>query len=165
MRRVFARTSLRALRLLALACALLVVPACARELFESDVLLQHDLSGSVRVPLQTNVEGVTYALRDATVELSGTAMVTLSSDNPADDALRTPLPAGRYGLYLRPGFRVIAIDEHGHERTVTARLISPNPARLRVAEIDDVTARLTFEHAGGTIEFGAARPVRVTSAR
>ncbi|MET0283788.1 MAG: hypothetical protein ABW352_04940, partial [Polyangiales bacterium] len=96
----------------ALAIALLLSSAlsaaCSRDLLDADPFAEPDLSASVRLPLQTSSDdGTTYLLRDATLELSGAAMLTLSG---ADKELSTPLPAGSYTLFLRPGYRVIELS-------------------------------------------------------
>lgn len=162
-------------RALVLAIALLVpVLGCSRELLDQDLFAQPDLSGSVRIPLSTTrSDGVTYLLRDATVEISGSAMLTLSSasapakrNTVARDALTTPLPAGSYTLYLRPGFRLVEVDQTGKERALEATLSMHNPLHFTVREFEDATLKLSFTEAGvpdpGRIVFGAPQAVRVT---
>lgn len=185
MRSVFASW----LRPLVFAIALpLPLAACSRELLEQDVFAQPDLSGSVRIPLATTrADGTTYLLRDATVEIGGSALLTLSSASPdapsapnraaraartgrlpaRGEALTTPLPAGSYTLYLRPGFRLIEVDQSGAERALEATLSMQNPLHFTVREFEDATLKLSFKEAGlpdsDKIVFGAPQAVRVTA--
>lgn len=156
-------------RVLVLALALLF-PACDRELLDHDGFSEPDLSGSVRIPLATTSDdGTTYLLRDATLEISGAAMMTLSSPALGDkvtqaEALTAPLPAGSYTLYVRPGFQLIEVDASGHERRVDAQLASINPLHFTLREIQDTTLKLSFAHDGRQVVFGAPQTVRVTRA-
>ena len=160
----------------------LLVSACARELIDQENLAQPDLSGSVRIPLATTTpDGTTYLLRGATVEISGSAMLTLALDPGAahapdpsqvrssrelsqGEALSAPLPAGSYSLFLRPGFQLVELDSDGVEHAIEARL-TPNPTRFRLREVEDATLKLSFERDGQTIVFGASPALRITSAR
>ena len=190
--RLFARTPQGAFRPLVMVIALLVpVFACSRELLDQDVFAQPDLSGSVRIPLATTrADGTTYLLRDATVEISGAAMLTLSTASAApaslhsrspgrastqarpaatlSEALTTPLPAGQYTLYLRPGFQLVAVDQSGTERALAATLSMHNPLHFTVRELEDATLKLSFAEVGAEgadkIVFGAPQSVRVTRA-
>jgi hypothetical protein len=162
-------------RALVLAIAL-ILPACSRELVDQDLFAQPDLSGSVRIPLATTrAGGTTYLLRNATLEISGSAMLTLSTAGSAGarseqdarrEALTTPLPAGRYTLYLRPGFRLIEVDPSGLEHALDARLVTHNPLHFTVREFEDATLKLSFVQANSPtdskIVFGAPQAVRVT---
>ncbi len=178
----------RPLRLLVLA---LLLPACDREFIDHDGVAQADLSGSVRVPLSTTTDdGTTYVLRTATIELSGSAMLTLTTNQagpkqgtqdparersepraraatrqPVGDALAARLPAGSYSLFLRPDFQLVELDPAGGERPVDARVTGPNPSHFKLREVEDATLKLTFERAGQTIVFGAPSSLRITSAR
>lgn len=153
--------------------ALLMIPACSRALVEPELFEQPDLSGSVRIPLATSrADGTTYLLRNATLEISGSAMLTLAtepSESPARaDALTTPLPAGSYTLFLRPGYQLIEVDPSGATRTLDAQLSGSNPAHFSVRDFEDATLKLAFHPAGtdphDTIVFGAPQAVRVTRA-
>jgi hypothetical protein len=157
------------MRVLVLALALLL-PACDRELLDHDGLAQPDLSGSVRIPLSTTSEdGSTYLLRDATLEISGAAMLTLTTPAASDktgagESLVTPLPAGSYTLFLRPGFTLLEVDAHGVEHRVDAALASGNPVHFSLREIQDSTLKLTFVEGARRVVFGAPQSVRVTRA-
>ncbi|MDB4990419.1 MAG: hypothetical protein JWN04_5597 [Myxococcaceae bacterium] len=157
----------RALLLLAL-----LFPACSREFADADLFAQPDLSGSVRIPLAaTLADGTTYLLRNATVEISGAAMLTLSSTAATDlsarrDAISSPLPAGTYTLFLRPGFQLIEVDPSGVERQVDAQLAGQNPLAFAVRELEDATLKLSFAPAASKTDrvvFGVREAVRVTS--
>ena len=163
-------------RALVLALALLL-PACDREQLDQDVFVAPDLSGSVRIPLSTTAEdGTTYLLRDATIEISGAAMMTLTSPGATDlrsraapyastdDALTTPLPAGSYTLFLRPGFALIEVDPSGGEHRIEAALAGGNPLHFSLREIQDRTLKLTFTEGDRRVVFGAPQAVRVTRA-
>jgi hypothetical protein len=171
-------------RVLVLALALLL-PACDRELLDQDAFAASDLSGAVRIPLSTTAEdGTTYLLRDATIEISGAAMMTLTSPSATDlsslarpgarfdrargasggDALTTQLPAGSYTLFLRPGFTLIEVDPSGSERRIEAALAGDNPLHFSLREIQDRTLKLTFAEGDRRVVFGAPQSVRVTRA-
>jgi hypothetical protein len=156
----------------ALAFALVIssalTAACARDLLDTDPFAEPDLSGSVRIPLSASAEdGTLYLLRDATLEISGSAMLTL--DTPSAEqvaqperALSTPLPPGAYTLFLRPGYRVIEIAPNGAQRTIEVALSGTNPQRFQLREVEDATLQLSFAHGEHELVFGAAPPVRIT---
>lgn len=147
---------------LVLSLALLVM-ACGRDLHDAEPILR-DQSGTVRVALSaTSEEGATYFLRDSTVEISGSALLTLAARDASEDALTTPLPYGTYSLYLRPGFRVVQVQADGREQQVDAALASPNPRRFMLGPLEDSNVTLSFTIAGQKVVFGAASPLRVTS--
>lgn len=163
-------------RALVLALALLL-PACDHLMLDAEGLGEPDMSGSVRIPLATTTDdGTTYLLRDATLEISGAAMMTLSSPTVAEtsaaqgrghafaEALSTPLPAGNYTLFLRPGFHLIEIDPAGVQRNIEADVTGGNPLRFSLREIQDTTLKLAFSHEGRSVVFGGSQAVRVTRA-
>jgi hypothetical protein len=157
-------------RVLVLALALLL-PACYRELLDQDGFVAPDLSGSVRIALTTTADdGTTYLLRDATLEISGAAMMTLTSPSSSDDrstaeSLVTPLPAGSYTLFVRPGFVLVEVDPSGVQRRVDdASLAGGNPLHFTLREVQDSTLKLAFSRGDQRVVFGAPQPVRVTRA-
>jgi hypothetical protein len=148
----------------ALALALLIASAlpaaCSRDFLETDPFLEPDLSATVRIPLRTTTDdGTTYELRDAIVEISGAAMLTLSA---RDGQLSTPLPAGTYTLFLRSGYRVIEIAPDGQQRERTVAPRSQNPQHFTVREVEDATLGLRFADGQRELVFGAPPPVRLT---
>lgn len=150
-------------RALLVIVALLSASACRFELSSPEVLAGSDQSGTVRVALSaTQADGSTYVLRDTTLEISGPVLLTLSARAVHDDALTTPLPSGRYGAFLRPGFHVAKLESDGRERIVDARLVSPNPQRFALGPLEDATVELTFAVAGEVLVFGAPPELRVT---
>lgn len=162
--------------LIALMLSSTLSTACARELLERDPFVEPDLSGSVRIPLSATAEdGTLYLLRDATVEISGSAMFTLRAPvdarEPSNEiqlaaserTLSTPLPAGVYTLFLRPGFNVLEIAPDGTRRQVEVTLAGANPQRFALREVEDATLRLRFAHGDRELVFGAATPMRLSS--
>lgn len=149
-------------RVLALLC-LLALPACATDLRESDAMFRvSDDSGSIKVALVgKDAAGKSYRLRKATFEVSGNAMLTLQGRDDAD--LQAPLPQGDYQMYLRPGYELIERTADGSDRAVTARLSSPNPARLHVTSRIDGSVVLTFRAEHGEIAFGEGRGLPATA--
>ncbi len=147
----------------AFALALLIsaaLPACSRELLDADPFAEPDLGATVRLPLRTRVDdGTTYLLRDATLEISGAALLTLSG---AEAELTSPLPAGSYSMFLRPGYRVIEVGADGQQREVTVQARSENPQRFTVREVEDATLRLSFAYGERELVFGALAPMRLT---
>ena len=153
------------LRALLLACALIAAAiAFDGALTDPELLTRPDLSGSLRIPLDASTGGRTYALRDVTVELSGTAMLTLSARD-GEQALTTPLPSGAYGAFVRPGYRVVEIDADGVEHPVDATLTGANPLRVQLNDLRESTLELAFAHAGGVLVFGGRTLREATSAR
>lgn len=147
---------------LVLSLALLVM-ACGRDFHDADPFVR-DQSGSVRVALSASSEqGATYFLRDSTVEISGSALLTLGARDARQDALTTPLPYGTYSLYLRPGYRVVQVQADGSEQELEATLESPNPRRFTLGPLEDSNLTLTFSVGDQKVVFGAASPLRVTS--
>ena len=79
----------------------------------------------------------------------------------------SPLPAGQYSLFLRPGFQLIEVDPSGAQHEVAAVVSGSNPHPFSVHELEDATLKLSFAPAGksgDTVVFGAREAVRVTSA-
>lgn len=145
-------------RLMVFLC-LIGLSACAGDLERSDALFHtSDDSGSLRLALTgSDAAGNVYRLRHATLEVSGTAMVTMSAQSAGrGEALYTPLPRGGYQVYLRPGFEVVAVQPDGSELPVTARLESANPTRVSVGARSDEQLALSFRVATTEIAFGAA---------
>ncbi|HEY6882221.1 MAG TPA: hypothetical protein VI299_29525 [Polyangiales bacterium] len=140
--------------------------ACARELLESDVFAEPDLSGTVRIPLSTTAEdGTLYVLRGATFEISGAAMLTLNAPSDLAEperALSTPLPAGAYTLFLRPGYQLLEIKPSGEQRELDLALAGDNPQRFALREVQDATVRLSFTQGEHQLVLGNAAPVRIT---
>ena len=147
----------RALASLSLLGSLLCLSACSTELSESDAMFRvADRSGSVQVALVASAaNGSQYRLRKATFEVSGNAMLTLSSRDR--DQLRAPLPEGDYQLFLRPGYELIERAADGSERVISAQLNTPNPLHLHVAPHMDGSVALSFRAEQGEIAFGRAR--------
>ena len=148
-------------RVLVMSLALLF-SACEREPLDADVVLS-DQSGSVHVPLAAQGDdGSTYALRNSTVEISGSALLTLSP-RASDESLSTPLPAGAYTLFLRPGFRVVRLLADGSEQVVDARLTGANPTRFALRPLEDATVSLAFAVDEQRIVFGRPSALRMSS--
>lgn len=143
----------------------LALAACDSQLPESDALFQvADDSGSIQIRLHgSDAEGRSYRLRNATFELSGTAMVTLSvSAQDADPkSLSTPLPSGSYQLFLRPGYRMTELAADGSEHPVAARLSSNGPLAVRVVARRDQQVALHFLEGEREISFGAGTQGRL----
>lgn len=139
---------------------LAALTACSSEFADSDALFRvADTSGSIEVPLLgTDAAGHTYQLRGATFEVSGTAMVTLST-SPAARSLATPLPMGRYQLYLRPGYQVVEVTEKG-QHPIPARLSSKNPVPFQVEPRASGRLKLAFRHGDVSIAFGISEAAR-----
>lgn len=146
-------------RVVVLALALLL-PACARELLEPSPAVQSSL-GHVRIPLRTSESDTTYVLRSATLELSGSVLLTVSAD-PSSDVLVVPAPVGKYTVFLRPEFALVALAADGTERPVTATIAGPNPRRVHVSPIEDTRMELRFEVEGREIVLGERPSLRAS---
>lgn len=153
-------------RALVMSCVLLACSACDRELLESDrFVVLPELSGSLRIPLiATGEDGSRYQLSNATFEVSGTALLTLSTDARPEPALSTPLPAGTYTLFLRPGYQIRRMDHDRDDGPIEATLAAQNPAHFQLDQTEAVTQKLAFQHGDQLLTFGASPPVRVTLA-
>lgn len=156
------------MRFAVLLCLALSLMACSSELTSSEgYLVEADLSGAVRIPLQTTgADGVTYRLEGATFDISGAAMVTLNERDaaPGKEELASPLPMGGYSLFLRPGYRVVAIAKDGTVTPTSFELATPNPLSFEVGPMGQASVQLEFKHEGQALAFGGSAPVRVTSA-
>jgi hypothetical protein len=150
------------------ACALPLI-ACTDALRAADEpLAEPDLSGSLRMQLTAeDASGVIYRLRDVDMEITGSALLSLSDRDGvrARESLITRLPAGEYTVFLRPGWRLMARDAQGHEVPAEAELLSANPCTVRVNELGDETLGLVFRHEDQQLRFGPGATVRVTSAK
>ncbi len=148
------------------ACALSLI-ACSEDLRASDESFgEPGLSGSLRVQLTAeDASGVVYRLRNVDVGVTGSALLSMSDRDGvrARESLFTQLPAGEYMVYLRPGWRLMARGEQGHEEPAKAELLSKNPLVVRVNELGDQTLSLVFKHADKQLHFGPGSSVRVTS--
>jgi hypothetical protein len=149
-------------RALVLVFAVLLV-ACTREAPDSEVVLD-DQSGTVRFALSAHTaDGSSYWLRDSTIEISGSALLTLSPRDEKGEALTTPLPYGSYTVYLRPGYRVVKVAADGSEQPVDARLSSENPLRFTLGPLEESIVKLKFAVGDEQLVFGSTQPLRVTS--
>ena len=148
-------------RALAFLC-LFALAACSSELPESDTLFRpSDDSGSIQIRLLgSDASGRQYRLRQATFEVSGSAMVTLSTSaqDPQQRSLSTPLPSGTYQVFLRPGYEVIELARDGAERSVPARLGARGPLWVEVVPRHDQQVALRFLAGEQEITFGAQGP-------
>lgn len=139
---------------------LVALAACSDSLSSSELPPGETLfmpsAGSLNVPLRGHDrEGSGYRLRQGTLELSGTALMTLAIANEAaPKSLTTPLPGGSYQAYLRAGFQLVEIREDGSEQLVDAILTSPNPATIAVESSADRALHLTFRVGERTIALG-----------
>jgi len=145
-------------RALAFLC-LIALAACSSELPETDAMFRpSDDSGSIQIRLLgSDAAGRQYRLRHATFEVSGSAMVTLSTSplDPKQRSLSTPLPSGTYQVFLRPGYEVIELAHDGAERSVPARLGAPGPLWIDVVPRRDQQVALRFLAGEEEITFGA----------
>jgi hypothetical protein len=98
------------------------------------------------------------------LEITGSALLSLSDRDARREALLTQLPAGEYTVFLRPGWRMMARDENGRELPADAELLSVNPFTVSVGELGDETLGLTFKQGDQQLRFGPGSAVRVTRA-
>lgn len=142
--------------------ALALLSACTRGDLDELEPSQVDHSGTVSITLDGQAsDGTSYVLRDSTLEISGSALLTLASRDD-DQALSTPLPSGSYSLFLRPGFRVLKVDGTGAQ-PVEAVFASGNPLRFALAPREHATIPLVFVVAGERVVFGTRSDQRLTS--
>jgi hypothetical protein len=107
--------------------------------------------GTLSMLLRTEVNGVTYRLRDALFELSGPDSLTLSSgDSPSIEQL---LSAGDYSVNLSDGWRLEREFPAGFQ-TVAAELVSPNPAAFTVVAGQTTDVTYAFETDGTIVSMG-----------
>jgi hypothetical protein len=155
------------LRLSVLLSLALSLVACSDDITTAEGdLIEADLSGAVRVPLEASAaDGTSYRLKGATFEISGSAMVTLSdrdSKGQADE-LVSPLPAGGYSMYLRPGWELVSIAADGTTTTLSAAAIARNPIAFQVTEAGTASPALVFKVGDRELAFGHSGVVRLTS--
>jgi hypothetical protein len=155
------------LRLSVLLSLALSLIACTDDLAtaEGDFIMA-DLSGAVRIPLEaTAADGTSYRLKGATFEISGSAMVTLTDRDTKEqaDELVSPLPAGGYSMYLKPGWELLSISADGTVTTLTATSVARNPMAFNVGEAATASPELVFKVGDRELSFGRSGVVRLTS--
>jgi len=107
--------------------------------------------GTLSMRLSTEVNGVTYRLRDALFDVSGPESLTLSSgDSPSIEQL---LSAGDYSVNLSDGWRLEREFPAGFQ-TVAAELVSPNPAPFTVVAGQTTDVAYVFETDGTIVSMG-----------
>ena len=107
--------------------------------------------GTLSMRLSTEVNGVTYRLREALFEVSGAESLTLSSgDSPSIEQLLT---AGDYTVNLSDGWRLEREFPSGFQ-TVAAELVSPNPAPFTVVAGQTTDVAYVFETDGTIVSMG-----------
>jgi hypothetical protein len=126
-------------------CLALVLVGCSAP--RNDDYIQ----GTLSMQLSTEVNGVTYRLREALFEVSGPESLPLSSgDSPAIEQLLT---AGDYTVNLSDGWRLEREFPMGFQ-TVAAELVSPNPAPFTVAAGRTTDVTYAFETDGTVVTLG-----------
>lgn len=143
---------------------LLCLSACGNDLGESEAMFRiTDRSGSLKVALVANdASGAQFRLRKATFEVSGNAMLTLSSRDRTH--LEAPLPEGDYQMFLRPGYELVERAPDGSERVISAQLNTPNPMHIHVTAHTDGSVALSFLAEHGEVAFGRAHAPRARGA-
>jgi hypothetical protein len=145
------------MRALASLC-LIALAACTGDLPETDSLYSlTESTGSLQIRLAgTDPSGRQYRLQKATFEISGSAMLTLSTAGRSQaKVLTTPLPSGAYQVFLRPGYEVVELSSNGDEQTVTAKLKSQRPMLVNVLARTDQRVALCFSAGERDISFGS----------
>jgi hypothetical protein len=155
------------MRLSVLLSLALFLAACSDDLTnDKGDLIVADLSGAVRVPLLASAaDGTSYRLTGATFEISGSAMVTLTDRDPKGQAeeLVSPLPAGGYSMYLRPGWQLVSIAPDGTTTTLTDSALLRNPIGFDVTEVGTASPELVFKVGDRELSFGRSGNTRLTS--
>lgn len=122
--------------------------------------------GTVHLPLAVpGSEGKSFRLRNATFEIAGPAMFTLSDKDAKLDAenLVTMLPAGQYSVFLRPGWELIEVAVDGSERVAEATLRSGNPIPFTIGRTVDMRIKFAMQAGDRMVVFGDSDEGRVTS--
>ncbi len=107
--------------------------------------------GTLSMRLSTEVNGVTYRLREALFDVSGTESLTLSGDD--SPIIEQLLAAGDYSVNLNDGWRLERQFPSGFQ-TVAAELVSPNPAAFTVVAGQTTDVAYAFETDGTIVSMG-----------
>lgn len=150
-------------------CVALGLVACTDDLNGAEEsFVNSEVTGIVRMPLAARgTDGKTYRLRNATFEITGAAMFTVSdraSTEVRADALATTVPPGNYSVYLRPGWELFVESETGESEKAEATLASTNPMAFEIGRTLDTRLTLTVRMGDKDVVFGSTAPVQVTSA-
>lgn len=132
----------------------------------ADIANETSFDGSVHLPLSAQAaDGKTFRLRNATFEIAGPAMFTLSDKDAKADAenLVTMLPAGQYSVFLRPGWELVEVASDGTEAKALATLHSGNPIPFTMGRTAEMRIKFTVQSGDRTVVFGEPDTQRVTS--
>src|SRR5262245_1499812 len=130
-------------------CVLAMCSGCASQ--------PPDVEGVLQLPLQaTTAAGHVYRLKNATFQITGAAIRTLSSEAsvPTATSVLANLPIGSYTIALQPGWTLARLDGAGTEQTVSAQLVSAGtmPFSIQSQQLTPVT--FTFETDGTVVMMG-----------
>jgi len=114
-------------------------------------------AGRLELPLRSSVDGVTYELRDAVFDITGTVDLALdTSKEPEATLLTEVLPPGNYSIELMDGWALIDVESRSTDR-LNAALLSDNPLSFEV--LPDHTTAILYRFAvdGDPVELSDGR--------
>jgi hypothetical protein len=156
------------MRLALILVSLLAAVGCSDDLAAQESLEQTAFDGAVHLPLFGHTaDGKTFRLRNATYEIAGPAMFTLTDrdlKDPQAEALITTLPAGQYNVFLRPGWQLVEIAADGSEVARAATLASDNPVPFSLGRTADKRIKIKLHAGERELVLGDDAQDRVTSA-
>jgi hypothetical protein len=132
-----------------LLAALVALAACGEEA---------PSAGEVRMKLTTQVNGITYRLRNATFNVTqGTPPTVVTAvqteANPGALSVQRTLPAGSYGITLLPGWRLEKLIGATFQ-PVNTQLVSQNPFAFAIAAGGVTPVAFAFETDGTIVALG-----------
>lgn len=125
-----------------------------------------DGSGDTEGTLTLNLtgrgdSGVVYRLRDAVITVTGpTSQVWNTEDDPSRTSLSADVEVGDYSAQLQDGWRIERV-EGARAVTVSATLISENPARFMVTALHRTTVPLQFRIGGDMVDLSQGYDITI----
>ena len=113
-----------------------------------------DPRGTIRLDLTGQApSGATYRLRDAVISVAGPGYTRVwrTEDAPGRTSLSDEVADGSYAATLADGWRLERVDQ-GAASTVSAQLVSDNPAQFAVADHQRTSVPLRFRVEGEVID-------------
>jgi hypothetical protein len=136
----------------ALAALLLILDcvACREDVAPSPTV------GRLAMRLSTELNGVTYRLREAHFDISGPESATLDGEDAPDaNSIQVPLHSGDYTVFLRDGWRMERRTvPDGPFAAVEANLVGPNPLEFAISDGETSAVAYDFEVGGAQVPLG-----------
>jgi hypothetical protein len=113
--------------------------------------------GTLVLPIQVQVNGMTYRLNTATFEVVGAETVELTTPNPpSGTVLREALEPGEYSVELVQGWVVERQMGAAFQAISESVITSMNPVSISVVRGQNAPVGFVFDAGGVMVDFGQA---------